>query len=404
MSGSRTKGRRSSSRVLRPALDGQLEERVLLSQTLRQYLGTQLGLLRHPQAGVAFHLNVPPFLASDAPPFHHGFRVIHAAASQTIRGGQAVNVAATDGSHYRIQLSYIPNTVQTSAQTPASSLIHPHSLPQPVGTVRVYAMPNGEVGIIVDGSTKNTELTINLLPHPIRQGYAHSYAYGMSGESHILNIGQITVNSGSIGAIDGFQTANLVGPLVASGTTTVNRIAFNAIEPGASITVGGTLNTLDVLQGITLNTGTNITIGRDLNLLNVGGDITLNGGSHFLIGRDLGLVLQPPKGTGTGSNVLSLNLPATTTLVAAAPENSVSTYIQGNLNIGPGSTFTVAGNLDQQMYIGGALIGSGGLIIRGQRVNAPIVPVNALGGYTPFYTQPPFVPPGAGSTAAIGAR
>ena len=41
MSGSRTKGRRSSSRAFRPALDGQLEDRVLLSQTLHQYLGTQ---------------------------------------------------------------------------------------------------------------------------------------------------------------------------------------------------------------------------------------------------------------------------------------------------------------------------------------------------------------------------
>ena len=199
-------------------------------------------------------------------------------------------------------------------------------------------MPGGEVGIIVDGSTQNTELTINALPHPIPKGYAHSYAYGMSGETHILNIGQITVNSGSIGAIDGFQTANLVGPLVASGTTTVNRIAFNsnANVPVASITVGGSLNTLDVLQGITLNTGpnSNITIGRDLNLLNVGGNINLENGSHIMVGRHLGAVLQPPKGTGTGSDVLSLNLPATTTLVAATPENAVSGYIQGNVNIG----------------------------------------------------------------------
>ena len=119
-------------------------------------------------------------------------------------------------------------------------------------------MPGGKVGIIVDGSTQNTELTINSLPHPIPKGYAHSYAYGMSGETHILNIGQITVNSGKIGAIDGFQTANLSGPLVASGTTTVNRIAFNAIEPGASIKTGGDLNTLDVLNGVTLNSGDSI--------------------------------------------------------------------------------------------------------------------------------------------------
>ena len=170
-------------------------------------------------------------------------------------------------------------------------------------------MPNGEVGIIVDGSNDNTELTINPLPTPIRKGYAHSYAYGQSGVTHILNIGQITVNSGSIAAIEGFHTANLVGPLVVNGTATVDRIAFNSIGPGASITTGGSLNTLDVLQGITLNTGTSISIGRDLNLLNVGGNINLSNGSQILIDRNLGAVLQPPKGTGTGSNVLSLNQP-----------------------------------------------------------------------------------------------
>ncbi len=290
MSDSRTKRRRPASRAYRPALDGKLEDRVLLSkQTLHQYLGTNLGLLKHPQAGVAFHLNKPPF-ALNAPRWNRHFRVIHAAAVQTIRGGQAANVVSVDGSHFRIQLGYESNTVATSAgdgaggtytqstPTPALGIIQPSSSPvQPIGTVRVYAMPNGEVGIIVDGSNDNTELTINPLPTPIRKGYAHSYAYGQSGVTHTLNIGQITVNSGSIGAIEGFHTANLVGPLVVGGTTTVDRIAFNSIGPGASITTGGSLNTLDVLQGITLNTGTNsnITIGRDLNLLNVGGDITL---------------------------------------------------------------------------------------------------------------------------------
>ena len=414
MSDSRTKRRRPSSRAYRPALDGKLEDRVLLStQTLHKYLETNLALLAKPKAGVAFHVNVPPF-ALNAPRWNRTFRVIHAAAVQTIRGGQAANVVAVDGSHFRIQLGYEDNTVATAAAdgaggtftqttpTPAETVIQPTEYPQPIGTLRVYAMPNGEVGIIVDGSTSNTELTINPLPTPIRKGYAHSYAYGQSGVTHILNIGQITVNSGSIAAIEGFHSANLVGSLIVNGTATVDRIAFNAINPGASIFVGGTLNTLDVLQGITLNTGTSssIDIGGNLNLLNVGQNITLENGSRIVVGRDMGAVLQPPKGTGTGSDVLSLNLPSTTTLVAAAPENAVSTFIQGGVIIGTGSTFTVVGTIDQQMYIGGALIGSTGLNITGQRINPPpyvIIPVDALGGYTPAYTQPPFVPPGAGS-------
>src|SRR5271157_2527168 len=250
MSDSRTKRRRPSSRAYRPALDGKLEDRVLLSQTLHQYLGTNLGLLKHPQAGVAFHLNKPPF-ALNAPRWNRHFRVIHAAAVQTIRGGEAANVVSVDGSHFRIQLGYESNTVATSAgdgaagtytaSSPTSALAtdQPTSnLPQPIGTLRVYAMPNNEVGIIVDGSTPNTELTINPLPTPIRKGYAHSYAYGQANVSHILNIGQITVNSGEIGAIEGFHTANLSGSLIVNGTATVDRIAFNAINPGASITVG----------------------------------------------------------------------------------------------------------------------------------------------------------------------
>ena len=212
----------------------------------------------------------------------------------------------------------------------------------------------------MDGSNHNTELTINPLPTPIRKGYAHSYAYGQAKVSHVLNIGQITVNSGSIGAIEGFHTANLVGPLVVSGTATVDRIAFNAINPGASITVGGTLNTLDVLQGITLNTGanSNITIGRDLNLLNVGGNIDLENGSSIIIDRHLGAVLQPPKGTGTGSNVLSLNQPSTSTLVAAPVQPSVSGYIQGNVKIVSPSTFQVVGEIFYPLYIIGNVTGS----------------------------------------------
>ena len=93
-------------------------------------------------------------------------------------------------------------------------------------------------------------------------------------------------------------------------------------------------------------------------MLNVGRNITLENGSHILIDRHLGAVLQPPKGTGTGSNVLSLNLPATTTLVAQAPQTAVSGYIQGNVNIGATSSFTVGGEIFYPLYIIGNVTGT----------------------------------------------
>src|SRR5262249_37304038 len=162
-------------------------------------------------------------------------------------------------------------------------------------------MSGGRVGIIVDGSTPNVELTINPLGQPQKKGYAHSYAYGQSLRTHVLNIGQLTVNTGEIGAILGFQTADLSGTLVAKGPTPIDRIAFDALLPGASITVGGDLNTLDVLNQINLSGfGTGISVGRDLNLLNAGSTITLSNGASINVGRDLGLINQAPKGTGTG--------------------------------------------------------------------------------------------------------
>ena len=161
-------------------------------------------------------------------------------------------------------------------------------------------MPRGKVGIIVDGSTPNTELTINPLPHPIRKGYAHSFAYGRRAgppAQHRPAHGQHRPDRRNRGI-------PLRRPLRTAhrhGTSTIDRIAFNAILPGASILTGGTVNTLDILQGITLNTGTNIQIGRDINLLNVGRDINLRTGRNILIGRDWARSSSPPRGPARGA-------------------------------------------------------------------------------------------------------
>ena len=221
-------------------------------------------------------------------------------------------------------------------------------------------MADGSVGIIVDGSTANTELTINPLPQPIRKGYAHSFAYGQGDKTHVLDIGQITINSGNIGAIQGFHTANLKGPIVANGTQAIDRISFRSIQPGASITTGGDLNTLDVLEGITLS-GTNIQIGRDLNLLNVGQSITLQNGANIIVGRDMGLIAQAPKGTGTGANVLTLNVP----LVGTQTNQQfpgVSAYIQGDVIVNPGSPFSIGRSGRPVIYVGGNVSGASRII------------------------------------------
>ncbi len=373
MSESRPNGGRALSRAFRPALEGPLEPRVLMSSAataVHQQLSISAALLKHPAARNAYLLKHPPHLATLSPPIQGKVRKrAGVAATQTLKGGENVLVNA-GGTHYQVALSYTSNTLATNtaegtagqagatSPTTADALVASAgaNYPQPIGTVRAYAMSGGRVGLIVDGSTQNTELTINPLGQQQKKGYATSFAYGAAARGHILNIGQITINSGQIADIEGFQDAVLSGPLVVSGTTAIDRIAFDAILPGASITTGGDLNTLDVLNGITL-TGTSINIGRDLNLLNVGGNIELSDGSQFNIGRNLGLVSQPPKGTGTGTGVLALNYTtvANNTITTVIP--AVGAYIQGDVTINPGSSFNIgtvtAGNIYNTMYIEG---------------------------------------------------
>src|SRR5205823_5700624 len=115
-----------------------------------------------------------------------------------------------------------------------------------------YAMPGGKVGLIVDGSTSRMQLVIDPLPFAQRRGYAHSFAYTEGHRSHILNIGSLQVTSGALAGVLGFHSADLSGPLSIGGTGPVDRIAFDALLPGAAIGVGGTVNTLDIAHDATL--------------------------------------------------------------------------------------------------------------------------------------------------------
>jgi hypothetical protein len=361
MSVNRSEGRRKrkTDRAFRPTLDGSLEPKLLLSNA------SQTFLLNHPKIGFAYKLNSPPFRhGTHARPFPKApVPRGPESVAEVGHGGQTLIVATPNGSRFQISLTYYfqpsPTGTTTTAttqspiqgQTPGGSGI------QPQGTVRAYAMSGGRIGLILDGTTNQTELTISPEAKFQRKGYAHSFSYGMAAQSDVLNIGQITVNSGQLAAVEGFHTADLSGPLVISGNQPVDRIAFDALLPGASIQIGTDLNTLDILKGVNLNSGPGIVIGRDLNLLNVGQDLDLSNGASIKVGRYLGLVPQPPKGTATGSNFLSLNQSlvgtGTSTIVP-----SLSAYIQGNLNIGPGSVLALGAFVNPEDTIFGGIANS----------------------------------------------
>ncbi|MGO9913160.1 MAG: hypothetical protein ACLQIB_00375 [Isosphaeraceae bacterium] len=407
MSESRTKGRRSPARGFQPTVDGRLESRVLM--TVPKGHTVSRFLLSHTSPKPAFDLRQPPFTSPNAPPFHKAYHLITSVGTQTARGGQAVEVTAQDGSHYLIKLAYTSNTLATapaeggngqggnSTAASATALVSQQNAnyPQPIGTVRAYAMPGGRVGIIVDGSTSNTELTINPLGLPQKKGYAHSFAYGESTRNHILNVGQLTVNSGAIGDILGFQDAVLSGPLIVTGPTSIDRIAFDQLLPGAVISTGGDLQTLDIAGSATLSgAGTGVFVGRDLNLLNVGGNLEITNGANFIVGRNFGLIPQPPKGTGTGSDILALNFTLATGSTITQTIPSVGASIGGNIAITPGSIFGIGSLIHNTMYVAGSVTLSRMFIYNGSasQTNPPFEPS------LPF--PPDFNPPATPSGGA----
>ena len=398
MSVDRKEGRRKDRRAFRPTLDGNigLEPRFLLSKLPGQVF------LNHPQPGVAYVHKQPPLRSgTHAEPFPIAvFPRGPAVKVEVAHGGQSVKVGTPDGSHFLITLTQFVPTPPASTtgaavavtqapiqgQTPGAGPI------QPIGTVRAYQMSGGRVGLILDGTTTQSELDINPFPFPQRKGYAHSFAYGSTKQSHLLNIGQIIVNSGVISAINGYHTADLSGPLTISGTQPVDRIAFDALLPGASITTGSDLNTLDVLNGATLASGGSIHIGRDLNLINVGQNLDLSSGASLIVNRFLGTTPQPPKGTANGSNFLSLNQSLVGTGTSQVVP-SLTGFIQGNINLGTAGTFTVVGGIVESSPITTPLASAPNVVLVNGSVTTPSISLDSNTG--PGIHIPNF----AGSTA-----
>ena len=274
-------GTRARRRAYRPTLDGRLEPRCLLSRS-------------HP----VMHFKVP--------------------SVTVLNGGRGVIITDFDREQYRV-------VVNDDGFTGIGA------------TVRAVPVAGGKFDLFVQGSTPQTILEIDPLHHPKIAADPPIFSTGVSGHDGFLDIRNIVIQSGQIGQILAYRTANLSGTLVAAATTPVDRLAFRVIEPGAVIATGGDVNTFDVFNDITL-TGPpgNISIGRDVNFLNVGGNITLGNGSSFVVGRDVGLVAQPAKGTDPGGQ---------------------GATVKGSIIIGPGSAFRVTRFIDAPFLVSGGITG-----------------------------------------------
>jgi hypothetical protein len=235
------------------------------------------------------------------------------------------------------------------------------------GTVQAFYMGNGEFGLTLKGTSLQSDLQINPVIDHRFKGSAHTFNTKQSNYTNLLNIGEINVVNGTIGDIEGYKTAVLSGPLIAAAPTPIDRIAFDEIAPGASIITGGDVDTLDVFDSVALSgAGTGIVIGRDLNFFDAFGNVTVGNGAVFNVGRDVGLTEQPPKGTGPG------------------PGQGI--VIQGNLVIGPDSSFVVNRFMDLSFTnLGGVTMTVNGVIVGASRIvvgySTPIPgTINAAGG------------------------
>ncbi len=297
---------RKDRRAFQPAIDGRLEDRALMS--------------------------------------HFGYfgYLYPAGHIQTAFNGQAVLITTQTGQSFYIQV-------------------------QNGGVVKAYAMPGGKFGLKLIGTNNQSVVTINPLVDSEIKNSAHTFNTRQTTYDGLINIGSISVANGMIDDIEGYKTAVLSGPLIATGTNPIDRLAFDAIAPGANIITGGDVNTLDVATTVTLSgANTGIFVGRNLNFFSTFGDVSIGNGANFIVGNDIGLNAQPAKGTGPSS------IPSNATTLASTNVNTFFSYqafsIQGNVSIAPGSTMTFGGAIDSEFFVSGLFTGLTNLHTQGLRV------------------------------------
>jgi hypothetical protein len=254
--------------------------------------------------------------------------------AQTALEGRSVIITDSTGERFRVFVTDFPFTSDGGP------------------TVQARPAPGGQIDLFVYGATPNTTLQVDPLPHNTVQispqgvqnndpqlgltfarRFLNRFAVGTKAHDGLLHIRNIVVPNGTLGAVLAYRTASLSGSLILPGTTPVDRIALEAINPGAILATGGDLNTLNVFDNLTLSgAGTGLSVGRDLNWLNVGGNVSAADGANFVVGRDVGLVAQPAKGTDTGGQ---------------------GGLIGGDLAIAPPSVFAIGRALDATLLVRG---------------------------------------------------
>ena len=234
---------------------------------------------------------------------------IHA---QTAAGGQAVVVTNTSGARFYVSVTN-------------------------GGTVRATPASGGRVNLVVDGTNSGSLVEINRVVPGNQRGMAHTFQPGVGNSMPRLNLASVRITSGMVSAIEGYQTAELSGPITVAGSVRVDRIALSSILAGGSISVSGDLNTLDIYRNVNLSGGS-ISVGRDLNWFQTFGNVSITNNSNIIVGRYLGLTAQPAKGSGNAGQGM---------------------YVGGNLTIDSTSSFAIG------QYLAGTMSGGAGILING---------------------------------------